>query len=65
MVFGFSTASTSDPAVTQCAQTTQTAFGLGKRGASVSSVFVNAFSSIAFIGDPCPTNKTGILMATR
>jgi hypothetical protein len=26
---------------------------------------VNAFSSIAFIGDPCPTNKTGILMASH
>ena len=46
--------------VTQCADTTQTAFGFGSRALSPSRVSVNALCSIAFIGDPCPTNRTGI-----
>jgi hypothetical protein len=46
--------------VTQCAETTQTAFGLGNRALRALSDSVNALCSMAFIGDPWPTNKTGI-----
>src|SRR5579859_90273 len=39
---------------------TQTAFGRGNRALRALSDSVKALFSIAFIGDPCPTNKTGI-----
>src|SRR5579871_5787945 len=48
------------PDVIQCADTTQTAFGRGSFALSSCSAFVNALCSIAFIGDPWPTNTTGI-----
>lgn len=60
MVFGCADAITCDPEVTQCADTTHTASGLGSRALNPLSAFVKALSSIAFIGDPCPTNNTGI-----
>src|SRR5579862_4829771 len=49
-------------ALTQCADTTHTAFGLGRRALSPLSVSVYALCSIAFMGDPCPTNNTGIFI---
>jgi hypothetical protein len=49
------------PAVTQCAETTQTALGFGSFPVTLLKALVNALFSIAFIGDPWPTNKTGIL----
>jgi hypothetical protein len=52
---------TREPVVTQCAETTHTAFGLGRRALNSPSAWVNALCSIAFIGDPWPTNKTGIV----
>src|SRR5512140_3472860 len=63
MVFGCADAITCDPEVTQCADTTHTASGLGSRALNPLSASVNALSSIAFIGDPCPTNNTGIFSA--
>src|SRR5271165_350998 len=60
MVLGCAELITCAPEVTQCADTTQTAFGRGKRTESSSSVLVYALCSMAFIGDPCPTNRTGI-----
>jgi len=60
MVLGCAEVTTCAPEVTQCADTTQTAFGRGKRPAKRSSVRVYALCSMAFIGDPWPTNKTGI-----
>ena len=52
---------TREPMVTQCAETTHTALGLGRRAPNSVSAALNALCSIAFIGDPWPTNKTGIL----
>src|ERR1035437_4677703 len=63
MVRGLPTARTSEPFVTQCADTTHTAFGRGRRWVSPASVLVNLFCSMAFIGDPCPTKRTGIFMS--
>ena len=60
MVFGWADDRTCEPVVTQCAETTQTASGLGSRALRPSSVSVNALCSMAFIGEPWPTNKTGI-----
>jgi hypothetical protein len=42
------------------ADTTQMALGTGSRRPNSRKHRVKAFCSIAFIGDPCPTNKTGI-----
>src|SRR5579859_7072233 len=63
MVFGCADAITWDPEVTQCADTTHTASGLGSHALNPLSASVKALSSIAFIGDPCPTNNTGIFCA--
>src|ERR1051325_6015755 len=63
MVLGCADAITCDPEVTQCADITHTASGLGSRALNPLSASVKALSSIAFIGDPCPTNNTGIFSA--
>src|ERR1051325_5223888 len=63
MVLGCADAITCDPEVTQCADITHTASGLGSRTLNPLSASVKALSSIAFIGDPCPTNNTGIFSA--
>src|ERR1700739_1951424 len=60
MVRGCADAMTCDPCVTQCADTTHTAFGRGSSAASPRKASVKALCSMAFIGEPCPTNKTGI-----
>src|SRR5579864_6739146 len=62
MVRGLPTARTSVPFVTQCAETTHTAWGRGSRLVSPASVSVKRFRSMAFIGDPCPTKRTGIFI---
>src|ERR1035441_10618391 len=64
MVFGWADASTCAPSVTQCADTTHTALGFGSRALRPCSASVNALCSMAFIGDPWPTNKTGIFPNT-
>jgi hypothetical protein len=46
--------------LTECADTPPTAFGRGKDSPSFASVSVQALCSMAFIGDPWPTNGTGI-----
>ena len=52
---------TCDPEVTQWAEITHTAVGFGSRALNSRSVWVKALLSIAFIGEPWPTNSTGIL----
>src|SRR5260221_10463263 len=61
MVGGRSEAVTDTPAVSQCADTQRMARGLGSRRATSPQPRRNALSSIAFIGEPCPTNSAGIL----
>src|SRR5450631_420695 len=64
MVFGWADDCTCALSVTQCAETTHTALGLGSRALKPCSASVNALCSMAFIGDPWPTNKTGIFSNT-
>jgi hypothetical protein len=52
--------SSCEPSVTQCGETTQTAFGFSRSALNALRASVNAFCSIALIGDPWPTNTTGI-----
>src|SRR5574343_2107749 len=59
MVFGFGIAVTIVPLVNQCAETTTTALGVGISFPICCQRFENSLSSIAFIGEPCPMNKTG------
>lgn len=46
--------------MTQCAETTQIAWGRGMSRLSSSSARVKAFDSMAFMGEPWPTKRTGI-----
>ena len=48
------------PRVTQCAETTQIACGRGKSRPSFSKARVKALDSMAFMGGPWPTKRTGI-----
>lgn len=61
MVFGRSIAVTYVPRVSQCAEMHRIAAGFGSRPASCFHDLLNGLSSIAFIGLPCPTKRTGIL----
>src|SRR5690242_20496887 len=61
MVSGLSIAVTKVPLVSQCADMQSMALGTGKAFAAVCQPLVNSFSSMAFIGLPCPTNNTGIV----
>src|SRR5688572_4183993 len=60
MVSGFSAAETYTPCVSQCEETHRMAFGRGRRRPSACQLRRQALSSIAFIGEPCPRNTTGI-----
>src|SRR5690606_29430919 len=62
MVFGFSIAVTWVPLVSQCAEITKTASGLGISLPNFAQVRENSLFSIPFIGEPCPMNNTGILV---
>src|SRR5437773_3707884 len=61
MVSGLPEAVTRMPAVSQWAETHRTAAGLGSRRAASAQPRLNSLSWIAFIGDPCPTKRAGIL----
>ena len=60
MVGGLGMAVTNVPRVSQCADTHRIARGLGNPAATDRKPCTNSFSSIAFIGLPCPRNSTGI-----
>jgi hypothetical protein len=46
--------------VNQWAEITSTALGVGISLANDVHRLLNSLSSMPFIGDPCPTNKTGM-----
>src|SRR5690349_15937722 len=60
MVFGCSSAVRKLPLVYQCADTAITARGFGSVAASSLKAFDQRLSSIAFIGEPWPTNRAGM-----
>src|SRR5690606_8725860 len=59
MVLGSSIAVTCVPLVSQCAEITNTAFGLVTSRPIFAQVRENSLSSMPFIGEPWPMNKTG------
>src|SRR3989338_640586 len=61
MVLGFCIPVTADPTLSQCAEIQIIAFGVGISSANFFQRRLNSLSSIAFIGEPCPINNTGIL----
>src|SRR5690554_7369274 len=61
MVGGFFIAVTQVPRVSQCADIHKIACGRGISLAMFRKPRTNSFSSMAFIGLPCPKNNTGIL----
>jgi hypothetical protein len=61
MVLGSFMAVTNDPLVSQCAEIHNIAFGTGRVFAVSLQPFTKMFSSMAFIGLPCPTNSTGMM----
>jgi len=63
MVRGFAIIVTFVPFVCQCALTHRIAVGFGNALAAIFQARLNSLSSMAFIGEPCPTNNTGILSA--
>lgn len=60
MLLGNSMAVIWVPRVNQCAETTNTAFGVGISFAIIVHVWLNPVSSIPFIGEPWPMKRTGI-----
>src|SRR5690606_27688578 len=62
MVFGLSIAVMKVPLVSQWAETTSTAFGVGILFAMAAQPWLYAFSNIPFMGEPWPMNKTGIFV---
>src|SRR5690606_1840950 len=60
MVVGCSIAVTKVPLVSQWAEMHKMAFGLGISLAIFRKPSTNSFSSMAFMGLPCPKNNTGI-----
>ncbi|MCY1543764.1 hypothetical protein D9M68_795950 [compost metagenome] len=48
------------PRVNQWAEITTTAFGWGIRAAASIHASLNSFTSIPFMGEPCPIKSTGI-----
>src|SRR4051812_32672017 len=60
MVLGKSIAVILVPLVNQCADITSTALGVGISFAICVHRRLNSVSSIPFMGEPCPTNRTGI-----
>src|SRR5208337_787819 len=60
MVFGCSIAVTNVPRVSQCAEMQRMACGFGSSLPIAFHPLLNLFSSMAFIGLPCPTKSRGI-----
>src|SRR5690554_2948913 len=60
MVLGFSMAVIRVPLVSQCAETTRTAFGTGILFAIFAQPLLKLLSCIPLIGEPCPIKSTGI-----
>src|SRR5262249_44301336 len=52
------------PGVYQCAEIASTPLAVGSEAASARNARLQALSSMAFIGDPCPTKRTGKRGAT-
>src|SRR6218665_2394285 len=65
MVFGISIAVTKVPLVNQCAEIQIIAFGFGISLLIFRKPCTKIFSSMAFIGEPCPRNRTGIFCVVR
>src|SRR6476646_3251533 len=61
MVFGKSMAVILVPLLNQCADITRTALGTGISFAIAFQRWLNSLSSIPFIGEPWPINKTGMI----
>src|SRR4030065_2465499 len=64
MVRGASMAVTCVPWVSQWAEMHKIAFGCGMSRAAAIQAEFNSLSSMAFIGLPCPINKTGIFSSS-
>ena len=48
------------PRTNQCAEIDKIAFGRGSKPAIARKPWLQTLSSMAFMGEPCPTNRTGI-----
>ena len=62
MVFGCRSPVTKVPGTYQCAETERMALGSGRRPASERKPRLQTLSSMAFIGEPWPTKRTGIFI---
>jgi hypothetical protein len=62
MVLGRSSPVTKVPATYQWAEIERMAAGCGSRPASELKPRLHRLSSMAFIGDPCPTKRAGIFI---
>jgi hypothetical protein len=65
MVLGCAESDANVPSANQCAETERIAAGLGIRAPSSFQLCEKEFSSMAFMGDPCPTKITGMRMRSR
>src|SRR6185295_564237 len=63
MVFGFSMAVTWVPFVNQWAEIQSTALGGSSSLPIFSHVALNSLSSMPFIGEPCPINRSGVFFS--
>jgi hypothetical protein len=62
MVFGFSMQPTYVPSVSQWAEITIMAWGLGSRFPQALRLLVKSLSRMMFNGEPWPMNKVGIFL---